>query len=336
MTGTAEPPEPAAEAVDAGPADRELVLVVDDDADLARFIEMNLRLEGYDVVVARDGLEARAELARSRPDLVICDVALPRVDGVEFCRQLRADPGTASLPVIMLTAKNLSVERVVGLTAGADDYLLKPFDTLELVARVRSTLRRNLEVRGVSPLTGLPGNHRILTEIAARFAGGRPYAVCYVDLDHFKSFNDAYGFLRGDRVLGELAAALQTAVREAGQPAPFLGHVGGDDFVVLCAPEQAEPLAHRAIELFDRSVPGLYDPADAERGHLEVLDRRGELRRFPLVAASVGIATSTQRAFVDHREVVAVATEMKTVAKRSVGSSVAVDRRTGDGAPEAH
>lgn len=128
------------------------VLVVDDDVDIARFIEINLRLEGFDVRVANDGDEALRDIHDCVPDIVLLDVMMPKVDGVEVCRRLRADPLTANLPVIMLTAKSLSADKVVGLTAGADDYIIKPFDTLELVARVRSTLRRNAEMRAVSPL----------------------------------------------------------------------------------------------------------------------------------------------------------------------------------------
>lgn len=305
-----------------------LVLVVDDDVDIARFLEMNLGFEGFEVVVAHDGYEALVQIERRRPDLVLLDVMMPRTDGVELCRQLRADPLTSSLPVIMLTAKGMVADRVVGLSAGADDYILKPFDTLELVARVRSTLRRNREMRGVSPLTGLPGNTRILDEIDDRVAGGEPYAVCYVDLDHFKSVNDAYGFLRGDQVIGTLARTLDRAVAEAGAPVPFLGHVGGDDFIVLCTPHQAQQVAERTIALFAEEAPGLYDAADAERGYLEVRNRQGQLQRSELLTVSIGIAMSTLRPYSDAREVVAVATGMKQVAKQTRGSFVAVDRRS--------
>ncbi|MDQ1710090.1 MAG: hypothetical protein QOG49_1475, partial [Frankiaceae bacterium] len=188
------------------------ILVVDDDPDIARFIEINLRLEGYEVGTAFDGADALTQIGDLQPDLVLLDVMMPRVDGVEVCRRLRADPSTAHLPVIMLTAKSLSADKVVGLTAGADDYLIKPFDTLELVARVRSTMRRNAEMRAASPLTNLPGNTRITEEIAARMSAGAAFAVCYFDLDNFKAFNDAYGFLRGDDAILSLARALQTAV----------------------------------------------------------------------------------------------------------------------------
>ena len=304
----------------------ERILVVDDDRDIARFVELNLSLEGFEVEVAHDGERALELATANPPDLILLDVMMPVVDGVEVVRRLRAQSSTASIPVVMLTAKSLSADKVVGLTAGADDYIVKPFDTLELVARVRTTLRRTADVRSVSPLTGLPGNHRIDIEIATRAQLGDPYAVCHVDLDEFKSFNDAYGFLRGDDLLLVLSGVLQQAAALAGDPPVFVGHVGGDDFVIACTPEQAEPLCRDIIDTFDAAVPTHYDPADRERGFLDVTDRRGELRRHGLVSVSIGVAcyTSGDR---DHRAVVAAATEMKGVAKTQEGSAVAVDRR---------
>src|SRR3954468_14620088 len=220
----------------------ERILVADDDRDIGRFVELNLTLEGFDVELVHDGAEALRRATENPPDLILLDVMMPGVDGVEVVRRLRAQSSTASIPVVMLTAKSLSADKVVGLTAGADDYIVKPFDTLELVARVRTTLRRTADVRSVSPLTGLPGNHRIDIEIATRSRAAAPYAVCHVDLDEFKSFNDAYGFLRGDDLLQVLAGVLEQAAAAAGEPAPFVGHVGGDDFVMVCTPDQAEPM----------------------------------------------------------------------------------------------
>jgi diguanylate cyclase (GGDEF)-like protein len=304
----------------------ERVLVVDDDRDIARFVELNLSLEGFEVEVAHDGEEAIAKATSYLPDLILLDVMMPVVDGVEVVRRLRAQSSTAAIPVVMLTAKSLSADKVVGLTAGADDYIVKPFDTLELVARVRTTLRRTAEARSVSPLTGLPGNHRIDLEIRDRARQSAHYAVCHFDLDEFKSFNDAYGFLRGDDLLMVLADCLQQAALAAGDPPAFVGHVGGDDFVVVCTPDQSEPLCRRVLAGFDAAVPKAYDAADRERGYLEVTDRRGELRRHRLVSVSVGVASHTS-GDRDHRAVVAAATEMKGVAKAQEGSVVAVDRR---------
>jgi diguanylate cyclase (GGDEF)-like protein len=302
------------------------VLVADDDRDIARFVELNLALEGFDVTVVHDGAAALAAVAADPPDLVLLDVMMPELDGVEVLRRLRAQPGTAVLPVVLLTAKSLSSDKVVGLTAGADDYIVKPFDTLELVARVRTTLRRTAEARAVSPLTGLPGNLRIDAEIAARSATGSPYAVCHVDVDEFKSFNDAYGFLRGDDLLRVLSRCLLDAAAAAGEPPVFVGHVGGDDFVAVCTPAQAEAFGARVTAAFDAAVPGHYDTVDAERAGLELPDRRGQVRHHPLVSVSIGVAwrVGGDR---DPRSVVAAASEMKSVAKRQPGSAVAVDRR---------
>ena len=304
------------------------VLVVDDDKSVARFIETNLRLEGFDVRLAHDGHEALDEVAREAPDLVLLDWGMPRMDGIEVCEKLRADPHTAHIPVLLVTGRSRAVDKVMGLAAGADDYIVKPFDPLELIARVRATLRRNAEMRAVSPLTGLPGNHSIDQEIGDRVTAGEPFAVCHFDLDNFKSFNDAYGFLRGDQVIALVAYSLRVAIVEVEAPQPFVGHVGGDDFVMVCRPEQAESVCNRVIDLFDEQVPGLHDPVDAARGCLEVVDRKGVHRQYPLTSISIGIAMSGRKQYRDRREVVAIAAEMKSVAKQTEGSSIAIDRRT--------
>ncbi len=316
---------------DSAAAETGHVLIVDDDADVARFIEMNLTFEGFEVTVARQAHQAIDDVAIHRPDLILLDVMMPHMDGVEFCRRLRANPMTTGIAVIMLTAKALSVDKVVGLTAGADDYIIKPFDTLELVARVRSTLRRNREMRDVSPLTGLPGNNRIMAEIehrvADKLAHDDDYAVCYLDLDNFKAVNDAYGFLRGDQLIALLAETLLGAAIALDGPTPFVGHVGGDDFVLVCHPDQVEQCASAVIAEFEHKSPMLYDEEDRERAYLEVLDRQGVARTYALPTISVGVVTSVRRRFSDYREVVAIASEMKQLAKRTPGSVVAADRR---------
>jgi diguanylate cyclase (GGDEF)-like protein len=308
--------------------DRDLVIVVDDDEDIARFIQLNLEAEGFEAIVASDGRQALDLIMQHRPDLAVVDLMMPGVDGLDLTRRIRANPGTSALPIIMLTAKGLSVDKVVGLTAGADDYIVKPFDTTELVARIRSTLRRTKEFRESSPLTGLPGNNRILQEITNRSARLEAFAVGHVDIDRFKTVNDVYGFARGDDFIAALARCLQDAASAAGQPPAFIGHVGGDDFVVVCTPEQVRPLTEYAVRSFIDASDALSDPEDAARGYLEVTDRRGEVKRAALVTISIGVALSTSRPYMDPREIIAAATEMKSVAKSQPGSYVAIDRRT--------
>jgi len=305
----------------------ETILVVDDDPDIARFVEVNLRSAGYEVAVAGDGEEAIRKALELRPDLVLLDVMMPKVDGFEVAQRLRRNPRTGNTSIIMVTAKALSTDKVLGLTAGADDYIIKPFDPIELLARVKGTLRRAREMRNLSPLTGLPGNIRIQEEIERCVREGKAFAVLYADLDHFKAYNDQRGFVRGDRLIQMTAGVIQDAVLELAGAEGFVGHVGGDDFVAVVPPEVAEDVAKRICERFDREVRDFYDPEDLERGYVLVEDRRGVLQEVPLVAISIGVATTARRAFAHYGEAVAVATEMKQFAKRQTGSSYAIDRR---------
>jgi diguanylate cyclase (GGDEF)-like protein len=228
----------------------------------------------------------------------------------------------------MLTAKALSSDKVLGLSSGADDYIIKPFDPVELLARVKGSLRRAREMRALSPLTGLPGNIRVQEEIRNRVADAAPFAMLYADLDHFKAYNDSYGFVRGDRAIHALARLAVEIVHEIAGPEGFVGHVGGDDFVLLVSPDEAEQVAGRLCQRFDALVPSLYDQADLDRGGVEVRDRQGNLRTFPLLSISIGVVSTERRSFSHYAEVVTVATEMKQFAKREARSSYAVDRRT--------
>jgi diguanylate cyclase (GGDEF)-like protein len=305
----------------------ETILVVDDDPDIARFVEVNLRSAGYDVAVASDGEEALEKAGDLRPDLVLLDVMMPRIDGFEVAQRLRKNPQTANTSIIMLTAKALSADKVTGLQSGADDYIIKPFDPIELLARVKGTLRRAKEMRNLSPLTGLPGNIRIQEEIERQVRDGRPFAVLYCDLDNFKTYNDQKGFVRGDRLIQATARIIQDAVVEFDSADGFVGHVGGDDFVAVVSPEVAEDVADRICRRFDEIRLEFYDEDDLDRGFVRMEDRKGTLQDIPLVAVSVGIATTSRRGFAHYGEAVAVATEMKQFAKRDAGSSYAVDRR---------
>jgi diguanylate cyclase (GGDEF)-like protein len=310
------------------PSGGESLLVVDDDPFIARLLEIELKAAGYDVRVASDGVQALDAAQQRCPDLVLADVMMPNMDGFELTRRLRQDPRTAAVSIIMLTARGLSADKLEGFAIGADDYIVKPFDTPELLARIRGVLRRSRDMRAQSPLTGLPGNVRIEEEIEGRLQQDIDFAILYADLDHFKAFNDHYGFLRGDEAIQSTARMIEELVDEMGKGQGFLGHVGGDDFVVVVPPTVAAEVAQAIAERFDEMAPDLYDPEDRARGFIEVIDRRGELQRFPRLSISIGVASTDKRAFRHYAEAVAIATEMKTFTKTSSGSSWAMDRRT--------
>ena len=305
----------------------EVVLVVDDDFDIARYVELNLSLEGFSVHVAHDGEEAVSRAVELRPDAVLLDVMMPGLDGYEVCQRLRSNARTSHAAIIMLTAKALSADTVLGLTSGADDYIAKPFDPPELVARVRAALRRARQLRDVSPLTGLPGNSEIVRQVDALIAASTPFAFGHADLDEFKPYNDRYGFVRGDDAIRATADVLMAAITDVPGELSFLGHIGGDDFALIMDPDQAEPLCKRVIERFDEMAPLLYDAEDARRGYIEVDDRRNHRRAVDIMTISIGVATTAIRLFASSGEASAIATEMKLAAKNEHCSAFRIDQR---------
>ncbi|MDP8960282.1 MAG: diguanylate cyclase [Actinomycetota bacterium] len=305
------------------------ILIVDDDTARAARIGQVLSLHGYGVLHACSG-HAAVDLAREhRPPLVLVSVTTTRGDHADLCRQLQSDWRCGSPSIIILAGRADVAEFASGLATTADDYvILEPFDAVRVLTRIAATLRRSEEMRASSPLTGLPGNTAIETELQRRTSVGEPMALLYIDLDNFKAFNDHYGFLRGDAVLRGVAEVLRGAAEK--RPGTFLGHVGGDDFVVVSTPEDAEDIANEITAGVDEQAPFFYDPEDVDRGGIEVMDRRGVPHNYPFVTVSIGVAVTQEGQVGDHRALVDVATEMKQYAKTLPGSVAAVDRRSDD------
>lgn len=309
------------------------ILIVDDDQDIARILRFRLEKKGFDCLLAANGLEALEVLDTHHPDLILLDVMMPKMDGFTACREIRKRNAWSRIPVIMLTAKGDTSDKVSGISEGADDYVVKPFEFEELLARIQMILRRTLETMSANPLTGLPGNHVISRQIEASIESGRPFAACYADLDHFKAYNDEYGFEAGDRVIKSMAELLASVLREKCKTS-FLGHIGGDDFFFLADIETFEPSCSEIIRRFDANAPGFYTDEHRACGYIESVNRQGERVRFPLMTLSIGVVTNTGRAFIDAKQVANLASEMKKYAKGLSGSVYRIDRRANEGAPE--
>jgi diguanylate cyclase (GGDEF)-like protein len=310
------------------------VLIVDDDRDIRTFVEVSLRLADFETLEAADGEEGLAMAVAHTPDVIVLDVMMPKMDGFTALRRIRRDGRISHIPVILLTAKAQTHDKLTGFEAGADDYLTKPFDPSELVARVQASLRRAADMRAIQPLTGLPGNTAIDKEVARRVDHGEPFALMHADLNNFKAYNDHYGYGRGDDVLRAFARILVECAREIGGAETFVGHVGGDDFVVVTDPGLFEPMAKAICTRFDATVPELYDIADRETGGIVVQDRQGDEQTYPLVAVSIGVALARPGGVERPEQAVAVANELKQFAKRQVrdgGSNYEFDRRATPG-----
>jgi diguanylate cyclase (GGDEF)-like protein len=308
----------------------ERILIADDDASLRQLLETILEEHDFEVITVPSG-EALVRAATSQqPDLLLIDVMMPVMDGLEALRQLRNDTRTSHLPMLLLTARTTSDEVVIGFESGADDYIPKPFDPDALVARIKANLRRQARVPLLNPLTDLPGNKAIAEEVERRIHTGEQFGLIYVDFDNFKAFNDAYGPARGDRVIKLLATILRDLQAEHGADQMFIGHIGGDDFVAITTPDNVESLCIQIMERFDRDVRSFYDPEDVRRGYLRGVDRFGMPRRFPIVSVSIGCVTNESRVFENYDEVMATGAEMKSKAKKFAGSSFAINERVQD------
>jgi two-component system, cell cycle response regulator len=249
------------------PGETALILVVDDNPDNLEIISTRLRFRGYEVLTAERGEEAITRVHEDAPDLILLDIMMPDMDGYEVARRIRAERDLPYIPIIVVTARDSTEDKVTGLDAGADDYLTKPINFPELEARVRSMLRikrlqdqleaTNRELEQLSISDGLTGlfNHRHLHEILAdEYERSRrtekPMSVVMLDLDRFKEVNDTYGHQAGDRVLEELAAILRECAREIDK----LGRYGGEEFMAILPdsdPEAGAVFAERVRELVE-------------------------------------------------------------------------------------
>jgi diguanylate cyclase (GGDEF)-like protein len=178
-----------------------------------------------------------------------------------------------------------------------------------------------------NPLTGLPGNLFISDRLKDLVDHRRSFAVLYLDLDNFKAYNDSYGFEKGDKVILHTAQVLSGCLAATEGGGQFLGHIGGDDFIIIGQPENAPDLAKRIIAEFDREIRNFYKPEDLRRGFIEVKNRRGEPEKFPIMTISIALVSTAGGGFDNYLRVGERAAELKKQAKQIPGSCFVFNRR---------
>ncbi|MFO0581372.1 MAG: response regulator [Anaeromyxobacter sp.] len=311
------------------------ILVVDDDPAIRAICAEVLRSQGYEVLEAGTKGEARRLVVESSPQLLLVDVQLPDGDGFGLLESLADARAQEPFAAVFLSARGETADKVRGLRLGADDYLTKPFDAQELVARVDAVIRRREAALSTSPMTRLPGGRAIDREVERRIEARLPFALSYVDLDNLKAYNDTYGYAKADGVIFQTAGILRHAVAELGGEHGFVGHVGGDDFVLLNAPEKADLVCREIIGAFDRVIPLYYDKGDRERGYIEAVDRFGTQRKFPLLSLSIATVVVPPGRFANHADLAKSAADLKAKAKKLQGSVHLVDSGAATGPVQA-
>jgi diguanylate cyclase (GGDEF)-like protein len=314
------------------PVESGRILIIEDEPHLRIILEKQLKDAPdaqYDVRSAEDGVKGLEETRRDPPDLILLDVMMPVMDGYDVCRQLKSNPLTSRIPVIFLTAKSSPDDRLEGLDAYADDYLTKPWDRKELLFRVRNQLRTRRAQLSSNALTGLPGNVIIENELTRRISESERFTFIHIDLDNFKAYNDYYGYARGDGLIRFVASLLVDSVRDKGEDGDFVGHIGGDDFVVITMPERARAIAEHFLQEFSTGIANQYDPADRERGYISVLSsRQGGVKKFDVLSVTILLVSNVGRAFRHSAEVSDLAKDLKKRGKAIIGSCIVEDRRS--------
>jgi diguanylate cyclase (GGDEF)-like protein len=303
------------------------VLVVDDEPHIVQILKFTLEKAGYQVFTAENGQIALEKVQEVEPHLVILDIMMPVMDGHEVCRKMREDFKMNQIPIIMLSAKGDSVARVEGLHGGANDYLVKPYANEELLLRVKNVLEWNIKQKEANPLTGLPGNTAIERELKVRIHRKEPYAFLYIDIDNFKAFNDYFGYQKGDEIISYLAGILTKAVEKLGTKDDFVGHIGGDDFVLITHPSRGQFVAKHIIDEFDKGALFLLSKEDVKRGYFEVRNRQGETAKVSLMSITIALVMSTDNKIAHFAEINDIASDLKKYGKKVKGSVVIKERR---------
>ena len=308
------------------------VLVVGD-PEITQILAVNLVHANFEVISAESGAETLNKATRERPELILLDVVLPDLEGLEVCRQLKESVSTKSIPVIIIGAKAESEDRIASIAAGAEACIAKPFVPAQVVALAEACLSRLEGNWNSDPLTGLPNRTHVNNRIEGLIKQNKKFAAIYIDINHFRAFNHIYGFRSGDYAIQFLAGILCEAVRLLGNPDDFVGHLGGDDFVVISTPTKAQVLCRRIIADFDNHIRILYSQDDLARGYIELEGRLGQRQQYPVVSLSLAAVTNKRRTFDNHIQVSEVAAELRDYLRRFPGSNYCFDRRESSVAP---
>jgi PleD family two-component response regulator len=286
------------------------LLVVEDDIDIGNMLKIYFSGMGFDVDVAVRGSDALDKTKQVLPQLIVLDIMLPDIDGYEVCRTLRTNMRTSHIPVIFLTQKDERSDKLQGLELGADDYITKPFDIEELKLRVQGAIKRSERESLTDPRSGLPAG-RLIEEQLRRIIREKGWALLDARLNSFEPFKDVYGFVAGDDVLRFTAMLIGEVVDELGTTSDFIGHAGGDNFIVITTEAKAEAIKNRLKERFEKEVQTHYNFMDRQQGFVQAPTSDGTTVKVPFMTMSIGIVSPSLQSFADIREITELAAEAR-------------------------
>jgi diguanylate cyclase (GGDEF)-like protein len=286
------------------------ILVVEDDADISNMLRIYFSSQGYEVIVTARGGEAIDRCRAQLPHVIVLDIMLPDIDGYEVCSRLRTNLRTSHIPIIFLTQKDERSDKIAGLELGADDYITKPFDIEELRLRVQNAQRRAERESLTNPITGLPSG-KLIEEQLRLLMRKANWGLLYVGLPGIEAFNDLYGFVAGDEVLRFAALIMGETVDQMGTAEDFIGHVGGDDFIIITQGDRAEAMTEALTKRFDAEAGTHYDFKARQQGFVVYKGPDGKEQRAPLMTMAIGVIKPDEGGFTDIREITEAAADSR-------------------------
>ena len=261
------------------------------------------------------------------PTLIIVEDDNNEMSAVEICQKIRSNEDNNITPVIVISSNYDHDYRVKILNMSVQHFILKPIDEKYFYYTVKNIIDFVSINRRISPLTGLPGNLQIQTEMKKRILKKDAFAVMYFDLDNFKAYNDVYGFSNGDEVIKVLSKIIVKNIHNIEYGNNFIGHIGGDDFVAIIDKYDYDSVCKKIIDEFDKKILDYYTEDDVERGYVEVANRRGIIEQFPIVSLSIAVVEVENGNFTSTLEIGEVSAQVKHMAKEMIGSTYVINRR---------
>ncbi|PHR30157.1 MAG: diguanylate cyclase response regulator [Desulfotalea sp.] len=312
------------------------ILIIDDSTEHIKIL-IALLEDLYDVYFAKSGKEGLEILSSICPDIILLDILMPEIDGFEVCRRIKNEPKWQETPIIFISAQGADEDETKGLEMGAIDYITKPFSPAIVRARINNHLQLRTAMQELkhlyslaldaNPITGLPGNNSITRYIENMVISREKACVIYTDIDNFKAYNDKYGFARGDEVIDFTSTIIQTTVSSSPCPDAFVGHVGGDDFILVIPSKYGYEVPEEIIRRFDKGIVQFYNQQDAKLRYIESKNRQGKPQIYPIMSLSIAGIDLGNRSYSTYLEVNDACAEMKKKAKESPGSTLCFDRR---------
>ena len=270
-------------------SEKKKILVVDDEKSVGTLISAILRNFNYEIIHIYSGKELVDYLKKNKPDLILLDLKLPDINGLELCKKIRENPYHNDIPIIILSGVSEVDVRVSVIESGADDYITKPFDIGELRARINRTLKRKKVDTSLNPLTALPGSPSIEEFVKGRIKSEKKFGFAYIDADNFKAYNDVYGYAKGDEVIKKMGEIILNNAKKISNEDYFIGHIGGDDFVLITDPYKIEAVITNIMKDFDSVILDFYSEEDRKNGYITTFDRQNKIKTFPFMTLSIAI-----------------------------------------------